>query len=1057
MPPVRSLTAPLPVLEQALADAVAEAKTGNPLAPVTVLVGGTLLRPYLQRRVAALLGGHANVDFVTAGELALRLGEPSVIAAGRLPMPPLASRILAGEVARETDGYFQPVAHTTGFTVALHRLLRELIQAGVDAATFATFGPTLPGTPAKHAALAELYSGYEERRAGWYGVDECLQAADPLQFTSELLVLYGVWDLSAGLQQALTAVAEHAPTLLLLPSATGDAANAGLTTVHQWRDETGAVTAEAPADPRPATLLRHVQDHVLAEVVPSSPPPPDDTLHLVSSPDPSREVRAAARACLTWAAEGIPFHRMAIAYRHADTYRPLVDAEFRAAGIPVYLHEGTPLSEMPLGRRILSVLDLIDAGLERRAVIDTLSDASMPKETRERYPGFSATRWDILSREAGIVAGLDEWQNRLAQTRTDQVARIAAASDPSPWMEDGLQRIDSLIAFITDLASALDERPLHAPFGAHLAYLEQLLRTYVEGAEPVLVALSSLARLDGLTDSLSFDRFRDLVRAAVDGMRSDEVQGGRAGAFGRRGVNVLDVNSLRHLRFEGVALLGLVERSWPSPVRQDPLLLDRERVALQEETGRTVPLRTLGGDPEPLQFVVAVQAAERRLQASYARSDRAGGRAQLPSSFLRGLAAAATGRDVTVAGFEELDSGLFRRERAAQAGAPSGQAPLSETERIRSALEDEETAPLARALLHRNPRMARATTVDLARASRRLTEFDGGLLPESIPILAAQWALTRPMPPTALEKYASCGMQFFLERVLSVRVVDEPEAELTINPLTKGSIVHDTLEEFLVELGDDDWPRPERRAEHLPRLLAIGERHCDDAEQRGLTGAPLLWMHDRRRLLEDLVRWYDAEAERGRDLPLRSYELRIGPLRRGEEDTNPRSTDEPLTKTFGGHTLSFQGRIDRVEWDPATGQFRVIDYKTGRPWKKGGDIDGGEALQLPLYVEEAAHALDLNVEDGEAEYFYVTRDGGFVRTAFTREDLAEQRDTIDAAVQTLVEGVTTGVYAARPKQPRVCERCAFDALCDSRRMAQAARKNDDARLAGLRQLREGDA
>ena len=95
MPPVRSLTAPLPVLEQALADAIAEAKTGNPLAPVTVMVGGTLLRPYLQRRMAALLGGHANVGFVTAGELALRLGEPSAIAAGRLPMPPLASRIRA--------------------------------------------------------------------------------------------------------------------------------------------------------------------------------------------------------------------------------------------------------------------------------------------------------------------------------------------------------------------------------------------------------------------------------------------------------------------------------------------------------------------------------------------------------------------------------------------------------------------------------------------------------------------------------------------------------------------------------------------------------------------------------------------------------------------------------------------------------------------------------------------------------------------------------------------------------------------------------------------------
>ena len=178
MPTPTVITAPLPALEQALADAIAGAKVDDPLAPVTVLVGGTLLRPYLQRRMATLLGGHANVSFVTAGELALALGEAGVIAQGRLPMPPLAARILAGEVARDTPGYFEPVAHTTGFTNALHRVLRELTQAGISADAFAAAAPALPGSATKHAALAQLYSAYESKRAGWYGPDECLLAAD---------------------------------------------------------------------------------------------------------------------------------------------------------------------------------------------------------------------------------------------------------------------------------------------------------------------------------------------------------------------------------------------------------------------------------------------------------------------------------------------------------------------------------------------------------------------------------------------------------------------------------------------------------------------------------------------------------------------------------------------------------------------------------------------------------------------------------------------------------------------------------------------------------------
>ncbi len=43
---------------------------------------------------------------------------------------------------------------------------------------------------------------------------------------------------------------------------------------------------------------------------------------------------------------------MAIAYRHPEAYRPIVESVFGEAEIPLYLHEGTPLAERPLGRRV---------------------------------------------------------------------------------------------------------------------------------------------------------------------------------------------------------------------------------------------------------------------------------------------------------------------------------------------------------------------------------------------------------------------------------------------------------------------------------------------------------------------------------------------------------------------------------------------------------------------------------------------------------------------------------------------------------------------------------
>ena len=106
------------------------------------------------------------------------------------------------------------------------------------------------------------------------------------------------------------------------------------------------------------------------------------------------------------------------------------------------------------------------------------------------------------------------------------------------------------------------------------------------------------------------------------------------------------MNSLRHLSFRAVAVLGLVERSFPPPPRQDPLLLDDERERAAGARGFELPLRARGADGEALQFALAVGAARERLQLSFARAQSAGGRGQLPSRFFRDAARALTGEPV---------------------------------------------------------------------------------------------------------------------------------------------------------------------------------------------------------------------------------------------------------------------------------------------------------------------------------------------------------------------------------------------------------------------------
>lgn len=66
---IEVLTGPRRALEQRLADEVVAARARDPLAPLPVLVGGTLLRPHLRRRIAEITGGHLNVRFVRSASL----------------------------------------------------------------------------------------------------------------------------------------------------------------------------------------------------------------------------------------------------------------------------------------------------------------------------------------------------------------------------------------------------------------------------------------------------------------------------------------------------------------------------------------------------------------------------------------------------------------------------------------------------------------------------------------------------------------------------------------------------------------------------------------------------------------------------------------------------------------------------------------------------------------------------------------------------------------------------------------------------------------------------
>jgi ATP-dependent helicase/nuclease subunit B len=1037
-------------LERRLAADVAELQRDDPLRPVVVLVGETLLRAYLRRRLAEITGPYLNVHIVTPGELALRLGEIPLILAGQKPLPLLADRMLAQEAALSTNTYFDAVAGTPGFGQALHRTLVEIRRSGI---TPDQLSEAAPGSlePDKLAALAALARRHAELKAGHYDADAAMATPDPERLGAEELLIYGLWDPPALTRRAIAAIG----TLRIYLPTTSPVADRAHASFRAWlREELHDSTIELDAV-EPTSALGHLQRR-LGSDAPLPPNPADGTVRIASAPDPNREVRDALRTCLRWAREdGIAFHEMVIAYRQADPYRPLIAGALREAKLPAYIDEGTPLAELPLGRRALALLDLLGGDLERASVIAFAADGGFPDATRERFPG-SAAAWDGFSRKAGVVRGWDQWRDRLQAYRDAEAQRTDEDGNRPDWLDKRLSEIDGLRGFVQELAERIAERPPKGTWSEHLAHLATLFEPYLDGHDPITGALTALARLDDLTEEISPERFDRTVRSVIEGLTADDARSGRAGAFRARGINVVDVNSLRHMRFRAVCVVGLAERHFPPSPKEDPLLLDAERTYLNQAMGWQLPLRAQGADTEPLQFGLALGAAEDRLQLSYPRTEHGSGRPLYASGFLRSAAEALAGERIQAEDLDDVETGWFVRLPGGRVGALQLDDALDDVDYDRTLVEQDPRLAIP-VVSGERPAVGRGRTAWLARRfDPLLTAYDGGLTAAAQEALAVHPKLSGPMSPSAFQGYAECGLKSFLSRVLGLRALEEPEDLPRITALDRGSLVHLILERVLTELLPGDPPRAERREEHLALIEKIAAEEFESFAAHGLTGHPQLWEIDQNVIGAELRLWYDAEVLDGVARPSdgAAFEVTYGlPLDPGAPSLS-RTDAVPLR--VGGHELKLSGKIDRLQWREGTRDFVVIDYKTGRQKdKKTAVFDGGNALQLPLYLHGAAHLLGRDSSDGTAEYFYVSRRGRFARHVMTGAQLAASADEFDQILGAFADAMFGGLYPARPGE-WTCRYCEFNGLCPHpiEHADRMKTKETDPRLAAVLAARE---
>jgi ATP-dependent helicase/nuclease subunit B len=988
---------------------VAQIKADDPMAPVTVLVpnniAGIVARRFLARGLSDEGNGIAGIYFSTLPRLAELLAAPTLTAAGKRP----ATRpVTAATIRRRLDadpGVFEPVAGHPSTSRALGRAITALRD--VDEATLTTLATASSLVKDVVRLHRQTITDLEPR---WYDTTDLLKTATVM------------------IREEPFAAMELGPVLLYLPQDLSRAETAFTQSLAGRTDLQVIVglTGNARADQGVLATLTALAPEFQASASTHEP----HATHVLDASDSDDEVRCVVREVVQrlQSVPSVPAHRIAVLYADRSPYARLLHEHLGSAGIATNGPGVRPVTERAVSRLLLGLLEAGRTDFRRADVLRTLGEVGARDFAGAR---ISVSRWERMSREAGVVAG-GQWDTRLATYVDTAAAAIDAEQQKDEPYEGAIARAernrDTAIAlrqFMIELqewfAAAAGPRTWN-DLGAWARGLFHALippgdvaRMPLEeqyGAGVIERTLSGLAALDQTGSTPSVEGLEEVLALELESALP------RVGRFGE-GVLVAPITHAIGLDLDVVYLVGLSEDLFPGRPRDDSLLPERVRAM----TAGQLPSTRARLDLKQRSLLAAFTSAS-HVVTSFPRGDLRRHTHRLPSRWLLPTLRHLSGIP-TLAATEWQKASIDKKSDQWLATSPSYAGSLLTTDAPSTGQEWRTRAASAHLDLDDNA-LAASLAMRSARESNKFTRFDGNLAGAAgLPDFADG---TRRVSPTRLERYAICPYQYFIERMLKVQPIEAPEEQLEISNLDVGNFIHESFDRFIRECGErgelpgygEAWTHRQRQ-----RLQEIGAAKADEYQAAGITGHRTLWARSRASLLATLS-WMLGDDERWRaeqDARVLTSELGFG------FDGQP----EVLIQVEGGE-LRFQGSADKVD-QRRDGTLLVTDLKSGSPssFKKLSEdnpVEGGEKLQLPVY----AHAARARFGDAdtavEATYWFVRKDRG-KRVQVPLTDLVEQ--TYAETVGLIAASMAHGLFPARaPDEPDFrwvqCSYCNPDGL-----------------------------
>lgn len=673
--------------------------------------------------------------------------------------------------------------------------------------------------------------------------------------------------------------------------------------------------------------------------------------------------------------------RVAVLYSDRTPYARLLAEQLHDAGITINGPGSRPVSERSTTRTFLDLLALAEHDVPRADLFRALGGIGTRDFEGERIP---TARWERLTRQAGVVRG-EHWNDRL----TNWIVEGAA-----DWDTDAARAMQR---FAVRLRAELSRQ--FPDWRALSSWAQVMFETLIadekqqkklppeeqHATRTLLLALEALTALDDTATAPTVATLLTVLQVELESALP------RVGRFGD-GVYVGPLSTVSGLNVDTLFVVGLSEDLYPGTLSDSPILPDRIRRLLEDE------LPTLADDIElKRQHLLAAFAAAPTVVASFPRGDLRQTRERLPSRWLlptlQHLA-----QDTTLPATQWAEADYPDDVEAAGSFAGA----LEATHRF--ATEQEWRVRAARADVLDDGLTEQARTVVEARESGTFTRFDGNL--SGLDGLPDYRTSDRAISPTALESFASCPHAFFVQRILGVKPVENPEDIVNIPPNELGTFIHECMDELVKKFEHElpgtgePWTSGQRDA-----LLELAEAKAVQYEHRGVTGHHRLWAMEKAKILATLSGILDIDND---------WRATIGAAVQDAELTFGQKGLPPIEVPVPGGRVLMAGSADKV--DVTADRVYVTDIKTGssgkfKDIKQDDPVPYGAKLQLPAYAYAAQQALDTDLPV-TASYWFVHKENS--RIDLVVDDVVQQRYA--GVLDVLTEAIAAGHFPNIPPE-----------------------------------------